>query len=227
MLYPDINEYIDLHTHSTEVKSDVFALRNLDEKEIFTDQAYDLPVSAGLHPWMIDKVDPEVALNRIQRLARDPNIVAIGETGLDQTIATPLDIQMKIFISHEEIAESFKKPLIIHCVRAYHLFPGLFERLKPTMPWIFHGFNKNAAIAGELIRKGAYLSIGSALLIDDTSVSKALPFIPPEKIFLETDAGEVPIREIYSQAAKLLSFTHDALKDQIRKNYETVFCSRH
>lgn len=101
-----------------------------------------------------------------------------------------------------------QKPLIIHCVRAYEEVLAIKKEWGTqgdVIPWIFHGFNKKPAVAQMLLRAGAYLSFGAALLVPGSPAAQSLAICPPGRYFLETDdRNDVSIAAVYAAAAAIL-----------------------
>ncbi|AMK78174.1 MULTISPECIES: TatD family hydrolase [Methylomonas] len=215
--------YIDIHCHQTG------ANQTLEIISIGT-QDFDLAAtqigfySLGLHPWHLDQEDIETALGKISAASLDPNLVAIGECGLDKAIATPLTLQTTVFVSQIELASQLGKPLIIHCVRAFNELTRI-KKSTPNaeIPWIIHGFNGNPALAEQLIRHGFYLSFGAALLNPLSHAGETLLSTPVDRLFLETDAANVSIDAIYAAAAKMLGLDIASLRQQILSNFKRVF----
>ena len=95
--------------------------------------------------------------------------------------------------------------------------------LNYTLPIIIHGYNNNAIIANQLLKKGFYLSFGKAIMNENSNPSKIISTIPIEKLFLETDDSEISIENIYNAAAKCINVEPELLKINIYKNYNRVF----
>jgi TatD DNase family protein len=89
------------------------------------------------------------------------------------------------------------------------------------VPVIFHGYNKNTALARRITGKGYYISLGKA--VQRPGIQDVLRAVPANRFFLETDDAELSIGEIYHLAAKALSIDHNSLALQIQKNAEVVF----
>lgn len=71
--------------------------------------------AVGIHPHDAAKVD-EAAWARIEALALDPVVVAIGETGLDyDRLFSPVEAQVENLERHAELARRTGKPLVLHC----------------------------------------------------------------------------------------------------------------
>ena len=77
--------------------------------------ASDIDASAGIHPHgAAQATDADWAL--IERLARLPRVVAIGETGLDYDRGfSPREVQLANLRRHLTLARDTGKPLILHC----------------------------------------------------------------------------------------------------------------
>src|SRR5690606_17966718 len=101
--------------------------------------------SVGIHPWKAESVHPE-EYTKLKELSMHPNCVAIGEAGLDKLIGSSFEIQRKTFIEQALLAEELKLPLIIHCVKAWNELREIKRKLKPNIPWIYHGFNKTSLV---------------------------------------------------------------------------------
>ncbi|WAC41657.1 TatD family hydrolase [Pedobacter sp. SL55] len=174
------------------------------------------PISIGIHPWYGKLQELDKNLKYLNVLARQENVKLIGECGLDKLKGEPMENQLQTLEAQISLAEELKKPLIIHCVKAFDELVALKKRLQPTVPMIIHGFNKKYEMAQQLINQGFYLSFGAAVLKSD-EVAMALektetPF------FLETDEADVSITEIYNKVAEIKKISLDKLKDIIFAN---------
>lgn len=211
---------IDLHTHSLKTGSD------LQIANVF---AQDLPLqanvgwySSGIHPWHIADVDIDESLRKIAVASTDKQMVAIGECGLDKLSVCEMKIQEAVFRKHAELAEIYRKPLIIHCVRATNELIRIKKEFQPVVPWILHGFNGNRETTLELIRHGFYVSCGGAFLRNQQKIESAKN-IPIDRLFLETDDTCESIDEIYRLSALLFEMDVNSLSKNIINNFKTVF----
>lgn len=180
-------------------------------------------LSVGIHPWYADAEHWHAQLKTVEQMAAHDNVLAIGECGLDLLIELPLETQFSIFEAQVKLAEQLRKPVIIHCVRAFNELLQWKKRAKPTIPMIIHGFNNKPEIAQQLVKHDFDFSLGSALLKTDSNALKALKIIPLSRLFLENDDRDIPIEKIYEAAEMHLEITMSALKDQIWTNFATVF----
>ena len=164
----------DIHTHD---KSRTDAIINIYPHEQPIEGAYH---SVGIHPWHTSNVDDET-ITRLQSLAALPQVLAIGETGLDALKGASIEFQTEIFRLHVSLSEQYQKPLIIHCVKAFNEIIALKKELRPTMPWIIHGFRGKPQLATQLLNNGFYISLGKHFNPDTAAI------IPHDRLFHESD----------------------------------------
>ncbi len=75
--------------------------------------------AVGTHPHDATTYSDEVGL-RYREMAREPQVVAIGEFGLDYfRMLSPRDVQRAVFVAHLELARACDLPCVIH-VRDSH-----------------------------------------------------------------------------------------------------------
>jgi TatD DNase family protein len=213
-------QQIDLHTHQIK-KTGSLQIQNIFAQDLPFDEP-DQYFSAGLHPWHILKVNVEECFLAIDRAAELKNMLAIGECGLDRSIEATFALQEKCFKQQIQLANNHRKPLIIHCVRAYSDLIKHKKENKSGLPWIIHGFRGNLETTQSLIKHEFYFSIGEPLLRDKNK-HDVFRSIPVERLFLETDESELSISEIYSLAAQILAVDEMILTQIIANNFKNVF----
>ncbi len=152
-----------------------------------------------------------------------PNVLAIGECGLDKLCHTAWNLQVVVFKQQIELANKLNKPLIIHCVRAFDELLQVFEENPPIVPVIVHGFNKKDNIAERLVSAGMYISFGAAILKDSSPAALALKNMPADRFFLETDNADISIGDMYHAAAVIREIKEEAVILQVQQNFATVF----
>lgn len=218
---PMENAFIDIHSHQGNQFSGL-RISNVGKELLLPDDPEGL-FTMGIHPWYIDQLTVESALQQISIDAQRKEIVAIGECGIDRLIQTPIKLQEEIFRRQILIAEKTKKPMIIHCVKAFPEIIRIRKEMNAQSPWILHGYNNNEQIGEELIKHGFHLSFGKALLQKGSNAQKMIVKCPVEKLFLETDTGPASIEEIYKAASDLKQIGMEALKNCIQKNFNSLF----
>ena len=139
----------DIHTHDPMALD---AVINLDRDMVMRDGAL---YSVGVHPW-----DHEPDFGWVETMASHPQVVMIGECGLDRLRGPALDVQHEMLTRHVALSERLGKPLLLHVVRAYAEILALHKRVRPSQPWIVHGFRGKPALALQLVEAGFYLSVG-------------------------------------------------------------------
>jgi TatD DNase family protein len=174
--------------------------------------------SIGLHPWYVP-AQWQQAFEEVKKWSVHEHVVAIGECGLDKLCQTKFEMQQQVFEQHIAWANSLRKPLIIHCVKAFG--ETLIALKKCEVPVIFHGFNKNRELALQIIRAGHYLSFGKALV--QPRLQQLVQSIPLERMFLETDDADISIQQVYQMAAAAYNIAELSLSLQLRQNVKTVF----
>jgi TatD DNase family protein len=215
--------YINIHGHRMANNIQEWVLRNMFAQDYPPEDIEFGNYSVGFHPYHVGQVDEEDALNKVRLATENLNVCAIGEIGLDKAIEAPLNHQMRIFETQVEIAEFAELPVILHVVRAFNEVLAFMKTNKPVVPMIIHGFNGNARMAEDLIKEGCYISFGEAIAGNNQKVIDALKTVPVEKMFLETDEGELDIRELYQITSEVKKISNDLLRLQIFENTKTSF----
>lgn len=198
-------QFIDIHTHRNDADNRYAILCS-------TCHIAGRNVSLGIHPWHItDSWGQQFAA--IKEAATQQNVIAIGECGLDK-LKSPanIELQKEIFRAHAILSEQFKKPLIIHCVKAYDELIAIHKELSPSQAWIIHGFRGKPEQAVQLARAGFYISLGEQFNPDSAKT------IPADKLFIESDESNTPIADIYDAVAKAKGITTEELTLQTMQN---------
>ncbi len=210
--------FINTHTHA-RLHDAKIELVNLMPGALEKPDNY----SYGIHPWHIDPNHWEHQLNELRLAVNEKRCLALGACGLDKVCETDFQLQLKVFEKQVVLANEIKKPLIIHCVKAFNELMNVLNQMDNEMPVVIHGFNNNENIARVLLDYGCYFSFGKALLGYESNAAKALKSVGRKRFFLETDDADVSIKYIYHKAAGLLGIDEDILKQQVAMNFETVF----
>lgn len=179
--------------------------------------------SVGIHPWHVKTAvdsDARHEMDALLPLVGHPQVLAIGEAGLDKLAHAPISVQIEIFEYQARLSSEAGKPLIIHLVKAADELLRLKRLMCPANPWIIHGFRGKEALAREYLRHGFYLSFGEKYQED------ALRAVPSERLFLETDESAVPIATLYKRAADIRGTSLYELTEAVRENIDKVFFKR-
>ncbi|WET02654.1 TatD family hydrolase [Flavobacterium sp. YJ01] len=212
-------EFFNFHTHHFTNQPDVLELVNQYPKDFDGSISF---YSIGIHPWYIDENRVDEDLKIIEEKLQTENCLAIGECGLDKRIEVPLELQISVFERQLELAQKFKKPVVIHCVAAFQEVTAIKKKMKISVPMIIHGFSKNKQLAEQLIKDGFYLSFGKYLL-KNPDLKTVFQVIPNDRFFLETDTIEETIEQVYELASEYKELDIKELKGIISSNYKSVF----
>ena len=210
--------YYDIHTHRQYAAEEVISIQSLyDNWQLAEDGRI---CSLGVHPWYLDNA--EAGLEQVTYRARATNVVAIGECGLDKVCKSDWGLQVAVFRKQVELAIALRKPLVIHCVRAFNELMQVLDGYKMEVPVVVHGYNKKVELAAQLLDKGCFLSLGAALLRSGY-IEEVAATLPMDRIFLETDGAAVDVRDIYRRLAEIRKTREDAIILQLQQNVKKVF----
>lgn len=209
----------DVHTHHVPISQEHIAFISQSYKKGEVDCPH---FTAGLHPWFLQEFPLNEAKLWLHNKLNHPGCVAVGEAGLDKICSTNWQLQQEALNYCIQQSESFKLPLILHCVRAHDEL--LSFKKHTAMPWIFHGFNKKPEITQKLLNSGAILSFGAAIMKESTPAAIALKQCPNHRFLLETDDNTTySISDIYEQAARLRGIATETLETMIEETAKIIF----
>ncbi len=213
--------FLNIHTHQTKQEPGVVAIQSLSLSEsTFLAMPKTKLISIGIHPWYGKLTELAKSMNYLKVLAKQDNVKLIGECGLDKLRGEPITNQIQLLEAQLHLAEDLKKPVIIHCVRAFDELIALKKKINPSVPLIIHGFAKKKELALQLINQGFYLSFGAEVLTSEGLVNTLTQLDAP--FFLETDDAQTDIEVIYAKVAELKKITVDELKDVIFANWKNI-----
>jgi TatD DNase family protein len=214
--------FIDLHTHRIKTCDNLIQIVNLDLNQSCPEHGC---FSYGIHPWSLDNADFQIgeALNKLKENLQRPQVVALGEAGLDKMHKASFKQQIELFERQIELSEALQKPMILHDVRSHNEIIALRKKHKAQQPWILHGFSGTEQDVRQLIGQGIYLSVGESLLHPERKIYKSFKFIDLDYLFLETDMAEIGVEKVYETAAKLLEMDLSDLQTRIFANFARLF----
>jgi len=149
----------------------------------------DVYAAVAVHPTEIDGLD-DAGYAELERLAADPKVVAIGETGLDyywdRTTPPP---QQEHFRRHIALAKKVGKPLMIHDRDAHADVLRILREEGAPERVVFHAFSGDAAMARQCVDAGYVLSFPGVITFKNApALREAAAAVPPEHVLVETDA---------------------------------------
>lgn len=213
---------IDLHAHPSPAKQDGRAIISLsisDEDSLSSPllkEESTIPLSIGLHPWHVDKERTAQACTDLLPWLSLPQVVAVGEAGIDRLRGGQMELQLEVFEIQARLAAEMKKPLIVHCVKAFDEVIRLHKTRFPHEPWVIHAFRGKPEQARQLLREEFFLSFGEHFN------DEALRLCPPDRLFIESDESTIGIDTLYARAAILRDIAAEELKKQVSKNIKSL-----
>lgn len=171
--------------------------------------APNLFAAVGVHP-DTEEDAREADLETLVRLADDPKVVAIGETGLDYYRQTgDLEWQRERFRTHIRAAKACGKPLIIHTrAAAADTVRILREEGAEEVGGVFHCFTETAEVARQALDLGFHISFSGIVTFKNAVDLKAVAqWVPLNRLLVETDSpylAPVPYRGKTNQPAYVL-----------------------
>lgn len=196
----------------------------------------DVSVSCGVHPL---HQDDACSYDELLEKASRPEVVAIGETGLDYHYsAETQEVQRQSFVDHIKVANELKKPLIIHTRDAREDTLNLLRQHKASYTnGVLHCFTETLDMALAAIDMGFYISISGIVTFHSAKqLREVVRVIPLERLLIETDSpwlAPVPHRgkqnqpgyvvEVAEFIAELKGISVEALAKQTTDNFYQLF----
>lgn len=213
--------YLNVHSHRKALKKDEVVCRNAFhflEPDAIKKLPY--PVSVGIHPWHSEECK-KFSERKLSELLLLPNVLALGEAGLDRVNGPLMQIQMACWEMQFDLAQHHKTPIIVHCVRAFQdIFP--FCR-RTKVPILLHDFRGNEQILQQFLPlELVYFSFGKSLF-KTKNMEEVFKKIPANRLLLESDASAIPIEDIFKKAAQLRNQGLAELCEQMKKNGHLFF----
>ena len=150
-----------------------------------------LRATAGVHPHhAIDYDDATDAL--LRELARQPEVRAVGETGLDYNRNySPRDVQLQVFERQLQVAADLQMPLFLHQRDAHADFVALLRRYRDKVPGaVVHCFTDTGEALRDYLALDCHIGI-TGWICDErrgTHLRELVRTIPANRLMIETDA---------------------------------------
>ncbi len=148
--------------------------------------------SFGLHPCHIAGHSQDWLRVLEDQLSRQP--AGIGEIGLDRLVAGRDDLEQgKIFVGQLELARRMRRPVTIHCRRAWGRLLEILRRDGlPPAGLMVHAWSGSLEVLEELLELGAYVSFaGNITFPHHQRARRALLAMPADRLLLETDSPDL------------------------------------
>jgi TatD DNase family protein len=141
--------------------------------------------TAGIHPHDAAQGDFE----EMEKLCAEPEIVAVGECGLDfHYDRSPRDVQRDFFVRHLRLAKALHKPVVVHTREADLETADILGRELGPDGGVVHCFTSDWAAAQRYLALGMYISFSGVLTFRNAEALRdAAAKAPLDRILVETD----------------------------------------
>jgi len=130
--------------------------------------------------------------DQIVELAQSPQVVALGETGLDRHWDyTPFAMQQDYFDRHIRLSQDLQIPFIVHLRECGADIVTMLRdaRLRGPLQGVMHSFTGDAALAEECLELGLYISFAGMVTFKKSDELRSVAAgIASDRLLLETDA---------------------------------------
>jgi len=155
----------------------------------------------GMHPHHADKLE-EDWLEELEKLAKKPKVVGIGEVGIDYFSYKSNDVinpklQKEVFIKQIELAHKLKLPLQIHNRQAGKDIIDILINYKSRLlnsPGVFHCFAGSLNLLKKALDLGFYVGFDGNITYnslapgEDTDLKDLAKYTPTDRLIVETDS---------------------------------------
>jgi TatD DNase family protein len=259
---------VDAHAHLeivTNDEPDSASVRKVldDAKSVNVDRIVQVGYSAEQSQWCVDmanafpgRVLAAVALHPneapvtddlerdwkiIEKLAAEPRVRAIGETGLDY-FRTPPELrtrQQDSFKWHIDLAKRTKKALVIHDRDSHDDVLSILLEVGAPEKTVFHCFSGDLAMAEKCVERGYIISFAGTLTFKNApALRDAVKIVPREQLLVETDSpflAPTPHRGALNTPAQIANIVRAMAQERgddvaelataLSKNAERIFGS--
>src|ERR1700690_1910302 len=209
-------------------------------------QQYDwIYATVGVHPHEAEPAK-QPDFDELERLAKDPKVIAWGEIGLDYFYDhSPRDVQQRVFLHQMEMACAPRLPIIIHCRPSDNSENAWEDVLRligehwasSGLGGVLHCFTGSVEHARKALDLGFMLSFaGNITYPKAQNIRDAAAMAPLDRIFIETDSpylAPVPHRgkrnepafvvEAARQIGELRGVSTEEIGRQTSENFRRFF----
>ena len=155
--------------------------------------------TAGVHPHHATDLD-ETSLSELATLAAQPEVVAVGECGLDYfRNFSPRPAQIAAFRHQLDLAVKVRKPVFLHQRDAHDEFLTTLREYGPQLVGgVAHCFTGGSAEASAYLDLGLYIGI-TGWICDERRglhLREVVRTIPAERLVVETDGPYLLPRDL-------------------------------
>ena len=181
-------------------------------------------------------------MNELRTLASAPEVVAIGETGLDYFYTKDsAALQKESFRQHLQLSKSLRKPVVVHTREAR---ADTIEIIKqygdPAVAGVLHCFTESWEMASQALDLNYYISFSGIVTFKNAAELKEVAKkVPLDRLLIETDSpylAPVPFRgkknepkyvvEVAKCIADLRGLALEEIAEITLNNYNNLFFNK-
>ncbi|WP_299592540.1 TatD family hydrolase [uncultured Microbulbifer sp.] len=213
------------------------SLENVDAVVSIAGRYDDVVCSVGVHPLDVESGLAEV--EKLKALSTRPNVVALGETGLDYYYSTETkEVQQQSFIAHLQAAAQVELPVIVHTRDAREDTINLIrEHGSREHAGVLHCFTESWDMAKAALDLNYYISLSGIVTFKNAEELRDVARqVPLDRLLVETDSpylAPVPyrgkpnipayVREVAEFIAELRGISYEELAAITTENFYRLF----
>lgn len=121
---------------------------------------------------------------RLEAYLRRCPAALVGEAGLDRLHNSEIEPQLSVFRAQAELARNFKRPLLVHAVKAWEWLQKVWTELPPQ--FVMHSFTGSQEVVPKIVSAGGYVSFSQSIL-KKTNCEDVVRAVPAVRLLLESD----------------------------------------
>ncbi len=159
------------------------------ERAVALARTHGLSATAGVHPHEA-KTWSTASAAAVADRAAEPEVVAIGETGLDYHYDfSPRDAQRRAFADQLRLAADRKLPVVIHARDADDDVAAMLAEHGAAVPaLVLHSFSSGPALFEAGLSVGAYFGFSGMVTFKNWPHGHDVTACPADRLLVETDA---------------------------------------
>jgi len=145
--------------------------------------------AVGVHPSETGELNDSL-MEWLKHVAKEPKVVAIGETGLDYYWNEPeRELQKHWFIRQLQLARELQLPVVVHSRDAAKDTLDIMQaEHAETIGGVLHCFSYGVEMARKYLDMGFWIGIGGVVTFQNgKKLKEVVEYVPLERIVLETD----------------------------------------
>jgi len=187
--------------------------------------------AVGIHPQEIDD-----DINLLEELAKNPNVIAIGECGLEYIDVVDTKKQEEYFRKQIEVAQKYNKPLIIHARKAMDEVIKILSEYK-ELKGVIHCYSGGKKRINKVLELSGEWYFGfDGNITYEVGLNEVLKGIPRDRILAETDSPLLTpepfrgqenkpayVKYVYQKIADIWGESFDKTEEIIDGNAKRLF----